>query len=43
MIILFKDKRFEVKIDDEQTWKDAIDYGLSINIPKEQLDFIRAF
>ena len=43
MIILFKGKKFVVDVDDKDTWKDAIDYGLFIDIPKEQLDFVRGF
>ena len=40
VIAVFKDKTFTFKLDDKKTWKPAIDYGLSIGIPKEQLDFV---
>lgn len=43
MIILFKGKKFMVDANDKKTWKKAIDYGLSCDIPEEQLDFIREF
>jgi hypothetical protein len=39
VIAIFKDKKFEFDYDDKSTWQDAIDYGLKIGIPKEQLDF----
>lgn len=39
IILAFKDKIFEIDYDDKGTWKNAIDYGISIGIPKEQLDF----
>ncbi len=39
IIVAFKDKIFEIDYDDKGTWKNAIDYGISIGIPKEQLDF----
>jgi hypothetical protein len=39
MMVLFKGKRFILDIKDKNTWKEAIGYGLSIGIPKEQLDF----
>ena len=43
MIVLFKNKKFVLDVNDKNTWKEAIDYGLSINIPKEQLDFNMEF
>ena len=39
VVVVFKDKTFEINYDNKDTWKDAIDYGISIGIPKEQLDF----
>ena len=39
VIAVFKNKIFNFKYDDKKTWKPAIDYGLSIGIPKEQFDF----
>jgi len=40
MIIIFKDKVFNLNPNDELTWKDARAFGASkLNIPTEQLDF----
>lgn len=39
VIVIFKDKIFEINYDNKETWKEAIAYGVSIGIPKEQLDF----
>ena len=39
VIVVFKDKTFEIDYDNKETWEDAIEYGISIGIPKEQLDF----
>lgn len=39
VIAVFKDKTFEFNYDDKESWKPAIEHGLSIGIPKEQLDF----
>jgi hypothetical protein len=40
VIAVFKDKIFEFKYDQKETWKGAIDYGRSLGIPDEQLDFV---
>ena len=40
MIVVFRDKTFTQKVGDMSTWEPAIQYGLSIGIPKEQLDFL---
>ena len=40
VIAIFKDKKFEFNYDDKSTWKDVVNYGLSLGIPKEQLDFL---
>ncbi len=39
VIVVFKDKTFEFNYDDKESWKPVIEYGLSIGIPQEQLDF----
>lgn len=39
VIAIFKNKKFEFDFDDKSTWKPVIDYGLSLGIPKKQLDF----
>jgi len=39
VIVIFKDKRFNFSYDNKFEWAPIIDYGLSIGIPKEQLDF----
>lgn len=38
LIAIFKDKIFKAKTD-SSTWEKIIEYGKSINIPEEQLDF----
>ncbi len=40
MIVVFCDKLFFQKVDDQTTWSDAIAYGISAGIPKEQLNFL---
>jgi hypothetical protein len=37
--VIFKDKIFDIKFSDKSTWREAVDYGRSIHIPDEQLDF----
>lgn len=39
VIVVFPGKKFKIQYSDKSTWQDAIDYGLSIGIPQEQLDF----
>jgi hypothetical protein len=39
VIAIFKNKKFEFDYDNKSTWKNVINYGLSLGIPKEQLDF----
>ena len=39
VIVAFKDKIFRFEHDKKETWKPAVDYGLSLGIPAEQLDF----
>ena len=43
IIVLFKGRKFVLDVKNKETWKDAINYGLSINIPREQLDFLMEF
>ncbi len=40
IIVVFKNKIFEFNYDDKSSWQPAIEYGLSVGIPKEQLDFL---
>lgn len=40
LVVVFPDKLFKQKVHDTSTWVSAIEYGLSIGIPKEQLDFL---
>ena len=40
-IVVFKDKTFSFNYKDKITWKEAVDYGLSLGIPRKQLDFLR--
>jgi len=39
MIVVFKDKKFNINFDDKSTWKEAVEYGKSLGIKEEQLDF----
>ena len=39
VMVVYKDRIFEFNFDDKDNWKPAVDYGLSIGIPIEQLDF----
>ena len=39
VVVIFRDKKFEFNYDDKSTWKDVTEYGLSMGIPEEQLDF----
>jgi len=39
VIVIFKDKKFEFNYDNKSEWKSAVNYGLSLGVPKEQLDF----
>ncbi len=38
--VVFRDKIFHINSDNKETWKDAVAYGLSVGVPKEQLDFL---
>jgi hypothetical protein len=40
ILVIFKHKTFTISHSDTSTWEDAIQYGMSIGIPKEQLDFV---
>lgn len=40
MIIIFQNKLFKIKYKDKSTWKNAVEFGKSMNIPDEQLDFL---
>jgi hypothetical protein len=39
VIAVFKDKQFEFKYDDKETWTEVLKYGISLGIPEAQLDF----
>ena len=39
VIVIFKNKIFRIKFSDKSTWVEAMNYGKSIGIPVEQLDF----
>lgn len=39
MIVVFKDKQFEFNHTISSQWIPAVEYGISIGIPKEQLNF----
>lgn len=36
---VFRDQVFDFNFDDKKSWEPVIKYGLSLGIPKEQLDF----
>jgi hypothetical protein len=40
MKVVYKNKIFDLKISDKSTWAKAMDYGRSIGIPEEQIDFV---
>lgn len=40
VIAIFPNKVFRFKYSDKSTWKEAVEYGKSIGIPEEQLDFL---
>lgn len=39
VIAIFRDKQFEFDFDDKTTWQPVLEYGRSLGIPEEQLDF----
>lgn len=39
VIVIFRDKQFEFNFDDKATWQPVLEYGRSLAIPEEQLDF----
>ena len=40
VVAIFKSKKFKFKLDDKITWEPVVQYGLSIGIPKKQLDLV---
>lgn len=40
VMAVFPEKIFEFSATDRETWKPAIAYGLTLGIPREQLDFL---
>ncbi len=39
VIAVFRDKIFEFNFNDKKSWEPAVEYGLSVDIPKKQLSF----
>jgi hypothetical protein len=39
IVVIFNGKKFILDKNNKETWKEAINYGLSQNIKEEQLDF----
>ena len=39
IIVVYRDKQFEITRDDKGTWKDAIEHGRAQGIPADELDF----
>jgi hypothetical protein len=40
VIAIFPNKTFNFKYSDKSTWTEAVEYGKSLGIPEEQLDFL---
>lgn len=40
LIVLFTNKKFICEVKDKISWQLAINYGMSVGIPKEQLNFL---
>lgn len=40
IVVVYKDTIFTIKKSDTTTWKEAIDHGITLGIPEEQLDFL---
>jgi hypothetical protein len=40
LLVVFKGRMFTCSRFNKSTWKEAIEYGLSIGIPREELDFV---
>lgn len=40
IIAVFRNKFFEFNYDDKSSWTPAVEYGKSLGIPVEQLDFV---
>jgi hypothetical protein len=40
VLVVFRNKVFEILHSDRSTWTDAVAYGKSLGIPEQQLDFI---
>ncbi|HVM58947.1 MAG TPA: hypothetical protein VMT80_01290 [Candidatus Paceibacterota bacterium] len=41
VLVVFKERYFDIKYSDKTTWIPAVAYGKSIGIPEEQLDFLK--
>lgn len=39
VLVVFKGKFFDISFSDKSTWAPALEYGASLGIPIEQLDF----
>jgi len=39
LLVVFRGKKFGLQAKDKSTWKEAVEYGKSVGIPEEQLDF----
>lgn len=39
LCVIFRDKIYKLPKDDKNTWQEAIEYGISLGIPKQQLEF----
>lgn len=39
IIAIFKNKSFEFNYEDKSTWREVLEYGLSLGLPDSELDF----
>ncbi len=39
LLAVFQKKKFKIQAKDKSTWKETVEYGKSVGIPEEQLDF----
>jgi hypothetical protein len=40
VLVVYQNKKFWIKFDDQESWKDALEHGLSLGIPEGQLNFL---
>ena len=40
VLVVFKDRIFNIRHSDKTTWEEAVSHGRSVGIPDEQLTFV---